>query len=227
MLKNFYTDKAIDKKKYHNPAFKQHGIDVPFRMIICGNSGSKKTNTLMNLISVMDKTFQKIFVCVPNPDEPLYTLLRKKIPSEDQLTFYTDMSDINLKEIEEKEQWKQILFVIDDMVSESEKKHKPVIDMFKAGRKLCDGISVCYISQSYFNIPKFIRNQATYILLLKITDSRDLSGIMKRYSTIGKEQLLRLFNYATSVSGDFLLIDASAPPEKAFRKNFLEILKVD
>ena len=48
--------KKIPKKylpKQHNPHFETHHIKLPFRMIIAGNSGSGKTQTLLNIINVI------------------------------------------------------------------------------------------------------------------------------------------------------------------------------
>jgi len=59
---NFYTQ--IKKKTTaHNPNFKNHGINVPFRILIAGSSGAMKTNTAFNILKQMNNTFEKIIVC--------------------------------------------------------------------------------------------------------------------------------------------------------------------
>ena len=63
--------------KSHNPYYDVHKIKLPFRMIICGSSGSGKTQTLMSLIYNMPDTFENIFIATKNKDEPLYTMLKK------------------------------------------------------------------------------------------------------------------------------------------------------
>jgi len=60
-LKDWY--KEMPKKyllKQHNPNFDKHGLKLPFRMLIVGNSGAGKTQTLLNIIYNMGSTFQNI-----------------------------------------------------------------------------------------------------------------------------------------------------------------------
>jgi Ni2+-binding GTPase involved in maturation of urease and hydrogenase len=80
---NFYELSEVKalKKKSINPNFKSHGMKVPFRAIIIGASGSGKTNIVLNLISQMKNTFNKIEIYTRNKAEPLYELLELKIES--------------------------------------------------------------------------------------------------------------------------------------------------
>ena len=75
-IKNYYE--VMNKKyhlKNHNPNYEIHHIKVPFRMLIVGNSGSMKTNTLLNLLNIMTGTFESIFYITKNKDEPLLNFL--------------------------------------------------------------------------------------------------------------------------------------------------------
>ena len=75
-LKDWYAEKGVQKylTKQNNPHFDQHHIKIPFRMLICGNSGSGKTSTLMNLIYNMPGTFQEIqIVCKSKPSRFINT----------------------------------------------------------------------------------------------------------------------------------------------------------
>ena len=75
-LINFYT--KLKDTKLPNPCYQAHMIDLPFRMLICTASGGGKTNFLINLISMMDKTFASITV-VTKEHEALYDMLAEKI----------------------------------------------------------------------------------------------------------------------------------------------------
>ena len=60
---DFY--KSMPKKfllQSHNPNYKDHKLNLPFRMLIIGGSGAGKTQTLMNLIRVMNGTFNNIHI---------------------------------------------------------------------------------------------------------------------------------------------------------------------
>jgi ABC-type oligopeptide transport system ATPase subunit len=74
---NYYE--KIPKKyltTYHNPHYSEHGIKIPFRMLIIGASGSGKTNVARNIISKMKDTFGNIKIVCKNADEPLYKWLQ-------------------------------------------------------------------------------------------------------------------------------------------------------
>jgi len=63
----------------HNPNIKEHKLNLPFRMLIIGGSGAGKTQTLMNLIRIMNGTFNNIHIITKNKDEPLYNYLESKV----------------------------------------------------------------------------------------------------------------------------------------------------
>jgi ABC-type lipoprotein export system ATPase subunit len=70
---NFYDrlPKNMSGGKLTYPNQKQINIDLPFRMMIVGASGSGKTNTLLNIIRDMG-CFQKYYLFARNLDQPLY-----------------------------------------------------------------------------------------------------------------------------------------------------------
>ena len=62
-----------------------------------------------------------------------------------------------------------MLIVFDDKIAdiESNEKLKPIVtELFLRGRKL--NISLVFISQSYFKVPKTIRINATHRFIMKI-----------------------------------------------------------
>ena len=105
----------------------------------------------------------------------------------------------------------------------SNKKVSPIVtELFLRERKL--NISLVFISQSYFKVPKTIRLNATYYFIMKIPNKRELEqiasshlpdidfkGFMKLYKDYTKEPYSFLVN-ETFLSSDDLL---------RFRKNLL------
>ena len=76
---------------------------------------------------------------------------------------YKNIEEYNAK------QKRKILIVFDDMIADmlNNKKLNPIVtELFIRGRKL--KISVVFITQSYFPVPKDIRLNSTYDLILKI-----------------------------------------------------------
>ena len=69
----------------------------------------------------------------------------------------------------------KVLIVFDHMIADmiNNKKLNPVVtELFIRGRKL--NISIVFIPQSYFRVPKNIRLNSTNIFIMKIPNKREL-----------------------------------------------------
>ena len=67
----------------------------------------------------------------------------------------------------------RILIVFDDIIADmlSNKKFNPIVtELFIRGRKL--NISLAFITQSYFVVPKYIRSNSTHYFIMKIPNKR-------------------------------------------------------
>jgi hypothetical protein len=92
-------------------------------------------------------------------------------------------------------------------------------------RKL--NVSVIFISQSYFKIPKVIRNNCSYMVLLKLSGQREVNIILSEFGLgITKEELVSIYEYATQQKLSPLLIDMEADPNERFRKGLIEIINI-
>lgn len=211
------------KPKYHNPYYNDHLLSHPFRIIIVGNSGSGKTTIALNIISKMKDTFDYIILCCQNANEPLYQYLKSKV-KEEQLTICEGIAELpNFNELDEECQY---LVIFDDLCNESSKDHKQIKELFLRGRKLANGVSMMYLTQSYFAVPKIIRLNSTNVILKKLSSMRDMNLILSDFRLdISKEQLQRMYKECTSEFQNFFQIDvATNDDEKRYRKNFLTCL---
>ena len=69
----------------------------------------------------------------------------------------------------------KILLVCDDMIADiisNKKLNSIVTEFFITGRKL--NISLIFITQSYFKVPKDVRNNSTHFFIMKIPNKREL-----------------------------------------------------
>jgi hypothetical protein len=218
---NFYEQKKVKKfmPKSHNPNYKEHLIKVPFRGVIVGSSGSGKTNMLLNLISKMSNTFNKIYI-YSRAEEPLYSYLQSQI-ADDMLQISYDLNDF--RTFDESNYYGQTLVVFDDMCNE--KDQKCINELYIRGRKM--GVSSLYLTQSYYKVPKIVRLQCQYIFIIKTSGLKDLRLLLSEYSlTATTDQLQNMYNHCcnSGAFGNFLLIDLNASQSKSFRLNWLEIL---
>ena len=70
---------------------------------------------------------------------------------------------------------RKILIVFDDMIADminNKKLNSIVTDLFIRGRKL--NISLVFITQSYFKVPKDVRLNSTHFFIMKIPNKKEL-----------------------------------------------------
>ena len=78
-----------------------------------------------------------------------------------------------------------------------------------------------------FKIPKIIRNNCSYMILLKLSGQREVNIILSEFGLgVTKEQLIELYEYATAEKFSPLIIDLEADKEQRFRKGLKEIISV-
>jgi len=212
--------KSMPKKfllQSHNPNFKEHKLNLPFRMLIIGGSGAGKTQPLMNLIRVMNGTFNNIHIITKNRDESLYNYLESKVDNGLTITEGIDSAP-NLDEFDKKE---QSLMVMDDLVFK--KKQKKLEQYFIRARK--SNCSLVYLSQSYFGVPKMIRMNLNYLIIKRLNTFQDLFRMLREYSLgVSKDALVDLYQHSIQDNKqDFLLVDLDSEPKDRFRFNFLDV----
>jgi hypothetical protein len=202
--------------KCHNPNFKTHNIKVPFRMCIIGNSGSMKTNTLLNLLHTMTGTFESIFYITKNKDEPLLNFLEDKLGNKGLKITEGLASVPDLDKIDKES---NTLIILDDLVNEPKKEQKIISDYYIRCRKR--NCSIVYISQSFYDIPKMIRNNINYLIIKQVSSMKNLTMITRECSLgITKEALTTMYKEATKDKKNFMLIDLEeGDPLKRFRFN--------
>ena len=166
-----------ENNKKHNEKW-PYIPDHPYRTLIIGDSGSGKTKTLLNLINEQHD-IDKIYLYARDLNEPKYTILIKKCEDagikhlNDPNAFikcsnmrddvYENIHDYNSR------RKRKILIVFDDMIADimTNRKFQPIIrELFIRCRKL--NISLVFITQPYFSVPKDVRLNSTHYLIMKI-----------------------------------------------------------
>ena len=205
-----------------NPNFELHNLKLPFRMCVVAPSGSGKTNFLVNLLHLFScgskGTFSTIDIITRNKDEPLYKWITSQCES---IRINEGLS--HTPKLDDFDKTKNHLVVWDDLVLS--KDLSMVENYYIRARKL--NCSVIFISQSYFKIPKIIRNNCSYMVLLKLSGNREVNLILSEFGLgVTKEELLDFYEYATKEKFSPLIIDMEESSDKRFRKGLLEILSM-
>ena len=203
-----------------NPNFHIHHLKIPFRMCAVAPSGSGKSNFLVNLIHLFSSgakgTFSDITIITRNKDEPLYKYLTSKC---DQIQIKEGIH--NIPPLDKMNKKENHLVCFDDLVLA--KDQSAIENYYIRARKL--NCSVVYLSQSFFRIPKIIRNNCSYMVILKLSGNREVNMILSEFGLgVSREQLLAMYEYATKEKFSPLLIDLEQYPTKRFRKGFEDTL---
>ena len=118
---------------------------------------------------------------------------------------------------------RKVLIVFDDMISHvmSYKKAQQILkDLFIKCRKL--NISLCFLTQSYFSVPKDVRLNCTHYILFKLNNKRELQNIAIDHSAhIDYKDFIKIYRDCTKEHFNFLTIDTTK--DNKFIKNFDEI----
>ena len=118
------------------------------------------------------------------------------------------------------------VYMIADMTN-NKKLNSIVTDLFIRGRKL--NISLVFITQSYFKIPKDITLNYTHFFIMKIPNKRELQQIaLNNSSDINSKDFIKIYKKCTAEPYCFLINDATLASDNPLRfgKNlFQHIIK--
>ena len=109
-----------------------------------------------------------------------------------------------------------------DMIND--KKLNPIVtELFIRGWKL--NISIVFITQSYFKVPKNFRLDSTHFVIMKIANNRELQQIaLNHLSDIDFKDFMKIYKKYTVEPYSFLVNNTTLPSDNPlrFRKNLLK-----
>lgn len=224
-IRNFYEIMPKEMlPQSNNPNENLHNFRFPSRSVVVSPSGSGKTNWLLNFIALASRpcngkdsgTFHSIKIVTRDKKEPLYDYLATL---HDKIKIEEGVESIPKLDTYDKDL--QHLLILDDLLLEDQKK---ICSYYIRARK--KGVTCMYLSQSFFSTPKIIRQNCTYLILLRLSGERELSLILKETGVgLEKENLLNMYRYATDTKFSPLICDLEAPDDKKrYRKGFQEYL---
>ena len=112
------------------------------------------------------------------------------------------------------------LFIFfDDMIASimANKQFQAIVkELFIRCRKL--NISLAFITQSYFLVPKDVRLNSTHFLIMKITNKRELQNIAtNRSADIDYNDFVNIYRECTRKPYSFLTIDTTLPASNSLK----------
>ena len=113
--------------------------------------------------------------------------------------------------------------MIADMINDK-KLNSILTELFIRGRKL--NISLVFIIQSYFKVPKDVRLNTTHFFIAKIPNKRELQQIAINHSSdINTKDFANIYRKCTAEPYSFLVNDTTLASDNPlrFRKNLFNI----
>ena len=230
-----FDDYTNENKVKHNPDW-PYIPDHPYRILIIGRSGSGKSNALLNLIE-NQPGIDKLYLYAKNPYEAKYQYLIKILNkvglkhfndpkafseySNDMQDFYKNIDEYNI------DKKRKILIDFDDMIADTinnKKLNSIVTELFIRGRKL--SISLVFITQLYFKVPKDVRLNTTHFFIMRIPNKRELQQIALNHSSdIDFKDFITIYKKCTAEPYSFLVNVATLASDNPlkFRKNIFNI----
>ena len=123
------------------------------------------------------------------------------------------------------------LIVFDEMIADimGNKKFQAIIkELFIRSRKL--NISLVFITQSYFSVPKDVRLNTTHYFIMKINNKRELQNIVINHSAdTDYQDFKKIYRECTKEPFNFLKIDTTLPASNPlrFRNNLFDSYEND
>ena len=126
---------------------------------------------------------------------------------------YENINDYNLS------RKRKTLIVFDDMIADikSKEKFQAIIEeLLIRCRKL--NISLAFITESYFSIPKDVRLNSTHYLIMKINNRKELQNVTIDHSAdIDYKDFMEIYRECTKEPFNFLTIDTTLPVSNPLR----------
>ena len=230
-----FDDYANENKIQHNlkwPYIPYHA----YRILINGGSGPGKTNALLNLIN-KQPDIDKIYMYAKDSYKAKYQFLINKTEniglkhfndSKAFIEYTNNMQDV-YKNIDEFNTCKErkILLFFDDLIADVinyKNLYSVISELFIRDQKL--NISLLFINQSYFKVPKDVRLNSTHFFIMKIPDKRELQQTALDHSSdINSKDFIKIHKKCTAEPYSFLVNDATLASDNLlrFRKNLFNI----
>ena len=135
---------------------------------------------------------------------------------------YANIDNYNLK------RKRKLLIVFDDMIADimTNKKFQSIIkELLIRCRKI--NISLVFITQSYFSVPKDVRLNSMHYFIMKINNKRELQNIAINHSAdIDYKDFIKIYRECTKEPYNLLTTDTTLPSTNPlrFRKHLFDTL---
>ena len=204
-----------DRKTKENSKKLNNISDEDFRLLIAGESGWGKTNTLMHILRKPLVYYDKIYIYSPNLHQEKIQDFKDLMDSISEKVGYSVLEIDGPEKIKNTNEYpseNRKIVVFDDVINAPEKIQKIIANHWTDGRH--HGISPIYLSQSYYDTPKKLRLNCSNMILYPPT-TKNHSNL------IAKENMIDTSLFDNLKPFEFLFLDKK---KKSVMKNFDEVI---
>ena len=169
-----------DRKTKENSKKLNNIFDEDFRLLIAGESGCGKTNTLMHILRKPLDYYDKIYIYSPNLHQEKIQDFKDLMDSISEKVGYSVLEIDGPEKIKNTNEYpseNRKIVVFDDVINAPEKFQKIIANHWTDGRH--HGISPIYLSQSYYDTPKKLRLNCSNMILYPPTTKNHSNLIAK------------------------------------------------
>lgn len=176
---------ARKTKKYRQ---NKKSLIWPARCLVIGQPGTGKTTITANLVlnPTLRLIFDKLYIYATDLEDDKYQYIKSKFEKvEEKLSkkYETEVKILHMGSslgeiipVDDLDRNLQHMVIIDDFLAHvNDKDHSKVTDYWIRSRRM--NCFCAYLSQSYYAVPKILRESTNYVILFKVNNSFDLNAI--------------------------------------------------
>ena len=214
---NIYKTKVMKEfldPDFYNPCYDKHHL-TGNHMLVCGGTGTGKTNFVSNVLIQMHDTFGKLIIVCKKKQEAVYKMFSSKL--KDKCIIYDFKELPPLAELAKTLQGQQTMMIFDDFVND--KNQSRIEEYVIMARK--DMIMCVFLTQSFFGTSKIIRQNVGYVVLLAMANKKNLDMICDTIASLEKPTIIKCIKNATKFKMNVCIIDLYNPDlNMKLRRNF-------
>lgn len=175
--------------------------------VVVGPENSGKTTEVMSMLLQQNEDgrnryiqYDQLWIWAMDIEESKYKLARQLMIKRGMSTEMDEatgelpdfiLSDdfSSIPSVTEIDKHKQTVIIFDDVVMESKKIQKPIVDFYKGARKR--NCQLYYLSQGFFEVPKMIRRNTTYFWIYRLRDPREFSALATTFELYMPREMFR------------------------------------
>ena len=215
------------KDEYTITDLNQNLPKPPFRLLLIGASGTGKSQVIINMImnpefywKKGEPVFKQYFIMTPTLlADPIWKALKQNKKVWDRLSLTDEFDTEAIDKILNSNDRTPKLMIIDDFASNLKRSDMTIMNAFFRSRHV--NMSVILVSQSWFQVPKNIRLNASDVIIFNFGSKKERDMLEQELSTkeISGHDFSRMLQYMTAEPYTFLWRDKNMK----FHQNFTPI----